>query len=104
MATASACALSGKRQWFIVVTKGHSRPDGTFLSRLSRATAPPTVVLPTHPPPTLMSSPSPQTPLPLPTQQPDYYNYHSGKRIAHQISAVWVEGIETINIIQKICN
>jgi len=24
------CALPGKRQWFIVVTKGRSRPDGTF--------------------------------------------------------------------------
>jgi len=29
--TDSLCALPGKRQWFIVVTKGRSRPDGTFL-------------------------------------------------------------------------
>jgi len=28
--TTSLCALPGKRQWFIVVTKGRSRPDGTY--------------------------------------------------------------------------
>jgi len=28
--TTSLCALPEKRQWFIVVTKGRSRPDGTF--------------------------------------------------------------------------
>jgi len=28
--TTSFRALPGKRQWFIVVTKGRSRPDGTF--------------------------------------------------------------------------
>jgi len=28
--TTSLCELPGKRQWFIVVTKGRSRPDGTF--------------------------------------------------------------------------
>jgi len=28
--TTSLCALPGKLKWFIVVTKGFSRPDGTF--------------------------------------------------------------------------
>jgi len=31
--TTFLCALPGKRQWFIVVTKGRSRPDGTFHSK-----------------------------------------------------------------------
>jgi len=30
MANYSLCALLGKRQWFIVVTKGRSRLDSTF--------------------------------------------------------------------------
>jgi len=33
--TTSLCALPGKRQWFIVVTKGRFPPDGTFHKKIN---------------------------------------------------------------------